>query len=162
MPSVLTQISSTQNPRSQSQSVEQGFGMQPPMVAVGVQTKFAGQPVWLHGNAWHPCSSTQLAPTAQTKPVGHVYPALQSTGTQSYLSAPGVPGEQVVPAAQVKPPVLHESSQTVEVNKQHLIRTVMQWSAAGQSLSTVHACVGGVTQNGVAHAERTEAGSSVQ
>jgi hypothetical protein len=42
---VLAQVRSTQNPVSQSQSVAHGFGAHPPMVAVVVQTKLAGQPV---------------------------------------------------------------------------------------------------------------------
>lgn len=108
VPSTLPQEPPTQKPESQSQSVEQGFGPHPPMVAVVLQTELVGQPVWLHGSAWHPCASPPLAPTAQVNPVGQAYPALQSTGTQPELSAPGVPGEQVVPAAQVKPVALQE------------------------------------------------------
>jgi hypothetical protein len=39
---------------------------------------------------------------------------------------------------------------------------VRQISPVGQSVSTVQSCRGGVTQNGVAHADETPAGSVVQ
>jgi hypothetical protein len=78
------------------------------------------------------------------------------------LSAPFVPGEQVVPAAQVIPAVLQETWQVIEGWLQHLIMLVRQMSPVAQSVSTVQSCVGGVTQNGVAHADETPAGSVVQ
>ena len=64
MPSTLAQEPPTQNPASQSQSVEQGFGEHPPTVAVVLQTKLVGQPVWLHGSASQPCASVPAAPAA--------------------------------------------------------------------------------------------------
>lgn len=111
MPSTLEQELPTQNPpASQSQSVRQNFGVQPPVpVTVVWQTSLAGQPVWLHGSAWQPCASDGPAPTAHTNPLAQVYPALQSCGAQPLFPAPFVPGEQTVPAGQVIPAVAHET-----------------------------------------------------
>jgi len=64
VPSTLEQEPPTQNPESQSQSVEHGFALHPPTVAVVVQTKLAGQPVWLQGSAWQPCGLVAVLPTA--------------------------------------------------------------------------------------------------
>jgi len=82
VPSTLAQDPPTQNPESQSQSVEHGFGAHPPTVAVVLQTKLVGQPVWLHGSAWQPCGSVPDVPAAHRNPAGQGYPALQSTGAQ--------------------------------------------------------------------------------
>jgi hypothetical protein len=80
-----------------------------------------------------------------------VYPALQSTGTHPKPSAPFVPGEQVVPAAQGPTPgALHERLQVVGRSVQkHSGGPVKQKSFIGQSASTVHACAGGVGQDDV-------------
>jgi len=64
VPSTLAQAPPTQNPESQSQSVEHGFGAHPPTVAVVLQTKLVGQPVWLHGSAWQPCGAVPDVPAA--------------------------------------------------------------------------------------------------
>jgi hypothetical protein len=45
VPSTPEQDPSTQNPESQSQSLEHRFAVQPPIVAVVWQTKSVGQPV---------------------------------------------------------------------------------------------------------------------
>jgi hypothetical protein len=82
VPSALEQDPPTQNPESQSQSVEQCFGAHPPTVAVVEQVKLAGQPVWLQGSAWQPCASAPVPPTAHWNPLGQVYPALQGCGAQ--------------------------------------------------------------------------------
>jgi len=109
VPRTLEQNPSTQNPESQPQSLEHGFGVHPPIVNVVWQTKLAGQPVWLHGSFTQPCRSAAAAPTSHSDSVGHVYPALQSTGAQPWPSAPFVPGEQIVPAAHGSTPgALHE------------------------------------------------------
>ncbi len=71
-----------QNAESQSQSVAHDFGAHPPIVAVAVQTKLAGQPVWLQGNFTQPFPSAAADPISHAVPLGQVYPALQGTGTQ--------------------------------------------------------------------------------
>jgi len=151
VPTTSEQDPLTQNPESQSQSLEHRFSVHPPIVAVTWQTKLAGQPVWLHGSATQPCPSAAAAPTWQTNPVGHVYPALQSTGTQPKPSAPFVPGEQVVPAGQgATPGALHERLQVVgRWLQKHTVGPVKQKSFIGQSVSTVHDCRGGVGQDEV-------------
>jgi hypothetical protein len=82
VPSTLAQNPPTQNPESQSQSVEQVFVLHPPTVAVAVHSKLAGQPVWLQGSAWQPWASAPVPPTAHSVPVGQVYPASQGCGAQ--------------------------------------------------------------------------------
>jgi len=79
---------------------------------------------------------------------------LHCTGTQPKPSAPFVAGEQLVPAGQGPTPgALQERLQVVgrSVQKQSC-GPVKQKSFIGQSVSTVHACSGGVGQ-GEPHTE---------
>src|SRR5262249_24686193 len=104
VPSTLEQDLPKQNPQSQSLSLAHAFTVHPPCAAVVSQTELSGQPVWLHGSAWQPWVSVNPAPTAHANPVGQVYPASQSTGTQPWMSAPAAPGaEQAVPSGQTNP-----------------------------------------------------------
>jgi hypothetical protein len=141
----------TQNAESQSQSLAHGFGSHPPIVAVVVQTKLAGQPVWLQGNFTQPCPSAATDPIWHADPLGQVYPALQGISTQPYSSAPVVPGEQTASAAQPYPGVAHERRQTFAVMEQHGSLTVLQMSFVGQSVSTVHEGPETLPQYGVVH-----------
>jgi hypothetical protein len=54
----------TQNPQSQSPSLEHFLTLHPPVVAVVVQTELIGQPVWLHGWSSQPCGSVPALPAA--------------------------------------------------------------------------------------------------
>ena len=60
----LAQDPATQNPQSQSPSLEHFFMVHPPLVAVVWQTKLIGQPVWLQGCGSQPCASAPAAPAA--------------------------------------------------------------------------------------------------
>jgi hypothetical protein len=53
-----------QYPQSQSPSAEHVFAVHPPLVAVVLQTKLVGQPVWLHGKSAQPCASAPVLPAA--------------------------------------------------------------------------------------------------